>query len=138
MHVNAEAELEALRAQNEADGPLFKMRDDPRCTRVGRFIRRTSLDELPQFINVLRGEMSLVGPRPPIPEEVEQYQAWHRKRLDIRPGITGLWQVSGRSNLTFDEMVMLDIYYGENWSLSTDLQILLRTIPQVFFGDGAY
>jgi exopolysaccharide biosynthesis polyprenyl glycosylphosphotransferase len=138
MHANAEAELEALRAQNEADGPLFKMRDDPRRTRVGRFIRRTSLDELPQFINVLRGEMSLVGPRPPISEEVEQYQAWQRKRLDIQPGITGLWQVSGRSDLTFDEMVMLDIYYGENWSLSTDLQILLRTIPQLFFGDGAY
>jgi lipopolysaccharide/colanic/teichoic acid biosynthesis glycosyltransferase len=82
--------------------------------------------------------MSLVGPRPPISEEVEQYQAWQRKRLDIQPGITGLWQVSGRSDLTFDEMVMLDIYYGENWSLSTDLQILLRTIPQLFFGDGAY
>jgi exopolysaccharide biosynthesis polyprenyl glycosylphosphotransferase len=138
MRVNAEAELEALRAQNEADGPLFKIRDDPRRTRVGRFIRRTSLDELPQFINVLRGEMSLVGPRPPIPDEVAQYQAWHRRRLDIQPGVTGLWQVSGRSNLTFDEMVMLDIYYGENWSLSNDLQILLRTVPQVFFGDGAY
>jgi exopolysaccharide biosynthesis polyprenyl glycosylphosphotransferase len=138
MRVNAEAELEALRDQNEADGPLFKMRDDPRRTRVGRFIRRTSIDELPQLINVLRGEMSLVGPRPPIPDEVEQYQAWQRKRLDIQPGLTGLWQVSGRSDLTFDEMVMLDIYYGENWSLSSDLQILLRTIPQLVFGDGAY
>jgi exopolysaccharide biosynthesis polyprenyl glycosylphosphotransferase len=138
MRENAEAELDALRQQNEADGPLFKIRDDPRVTRVGRFIRRTSLDELPQLINVLRGEMSLVGPRPPIPSEVEQYQDWHRRRLEVQPGITGLWQVSGRSDLTFDEMVLLDIYYGENWSLSTDLLILLRTVPQVFLGDGAY
>ena len=138
MRVNAEAELEALRAQNEADGPLFKIKDDPRRTGVGRFLRQTSLDELPQLINVLRGEMSLVGPRPPIPEEVAQYQLWHRKRLEIQPGLTGLWQVSGRSDLTFDEMVMLDIYYGENWSLSSDFQILLRTVPQLIFGDGAY
>jgi len=138
MYVGAEAEQQKLAAQNEASGPLFKIRDDPRRTRVGRFIRRTSLDELPQFINVIRGEMSIVGPRPALFSEVAQYQDWQRKRLEIQPGITGLWQVSGRSDLTFDEMVMLDIYYGENWSLGTDIRIMLRTIPQVLFGDGAY
>ncbi len=127
-----------MRAHNEADGPLFKIRDDPRRTRVGQIIRKTSMDELPQLINVMRGEMSVVGPRPGLPSEVEQYQAWHRKRLEVQPGITGLWQVSGRSNLTFDEMVMLDIYYAENWSLGLDLRIMLRTVPQLIFGDGAY
>ncbi len=138
MYQDAEAQLEKLREKNEAAGPLFKMRDDPRRTRVGRIIRRTSIDELPQLINVLRGEMSLVGPRPGLASEVAQYQDWHRKRLEVLPGITGLWQVSGRSNLTFDEMVMLDIYYAENWSLSLDLRIMLRTIPQLLFGEGAY
>jgi exopolysaccharide biosynthesis polyprenyl glycosylphosphotransferase len=138
MRVNAEAELEKLRALNEASGPLFKIKDDPRQTRVGRFIRRTSLDELPQFFNVLRGDMSLVGPRPGLPCEVEKYQNWHRRRLEVQPGLSGLWQVRGRSDLTFDEMVMLDIYYGENWALLTDVQILMRTIPQILFGDGAY
>ncbi len=138
MSVGAEAEQARLLAHNEASGPLFKMRDDPRRTRVGRLIRQTSLDELPQFLNVIRGEMSVVGPRPAVFSEVAQYQEWQRKRLEIRPGITGLWQVSGRSDLTFDEMVMLDIYYGENWSLSSDVRIILRTVPQVLFGDGAY
>lgn len=138
MRVDAEAELEKLRALNEASGPLFKIRDDPRQTRVGRFIRRTSLDELPQFFNVLRGDMSLVGPRPGLPSEVAQYQEWQRRRLEVQPGLTGLWQVRGRSELTFDEMVMLDIYYGENWTLGADVQILVRTIPQILFGDGAY
>ncbi len=138
MYVNAEEQLEKLRARNEAAGPLFKIKDDPRRTRVGRFIRRTSLDELPQFINVLRGEMSMVGPRPGLASEVAQYQDWHRKRLAVLPGITGLWQVSGRSELTFDEMVMLDIYYAENWSLGMDLRIMVRTVPQLIFGDGAY
>jgi exopolysaccharide biosynthesis polyprenyl glycosylphosphotransferase len=138
MRLDAEAHLDDLRTLNEASGPLFKIRNDPRLTRVGRFIRRTSLDELPQFINVLRGDMSLVGPRPGLPCEVAQYQEWQRKRLEIQPGLTGLWQVSGRSDLTFDEMVMLDIYYGENWTLGTDVQILVRTIPQIMFGDGAY
>lgn len=138
MYQDAEARLEKLRAQNEASGPLFKMRDDPRTTRVGRLIRRTSVDELPQFLNVLRGEMSIVGPRPGLPSEVAQYQNWHRKRLEVLPGLTGLWQVSGRSNLTFDEMVMLDIYYAENWSLGLDFRIMLRTVPQLVFGDGAY
>ncbi len=138
MYVGAEAQQQALAAHNEASGPLFKMRDDPRRTRVGRFLRRTSLDELPQFINVIRGEMSIVGPRPALFSEVAQYQEWQRKRLEIQPGITGLWQVSGRSDLSFDEMVMLDIYYGENWSLGADIRIMLRTIPQILFGDGAY
>jgi lipopolysaccharide/colanic/teichoic acid biosynthesis glycosyltransferase len=117
---------------------LFKIKDDPRLTRLGRFLRRASLDELPQFFNVLRGEMSLVGPRPGPPQEVAQYQPWHRQRLEVSPGITGLWQVSGRSDLSFDEMCLLDIYYIENWSLGLDLTILLRTIPRVILGDGAY
>jgi len=138
MYVDAEARLEALRAKNEASGPIFKMRDDPRRTRMGKFLRRTSMDELPQLWNVLKGEMSLVGPRPPIPSEVEAYEPWHCRRLEVRPGITGLWQVSGRSNLTFDEMVLLDIYYIENWSPTLDLRILLRTIPTVLFARGAY
>ena len=138
MCVGAEAEQTKLLDQNEASGPIFKIRDDPRRTRVGRLIRRTSIDELPQFINVLRGEMSVVGPRPPLFSEVAEYQEWQRKRLEIQPGVTGLWQVSGRSDLTFDEMVMLDIYYGENWSLGSDIRIVLRTVPQVLFGDGAY
>ncbi|MCB0082723.1 MAG: sugar transferase, partial [Caldilineaceae bacterium] len=123
---------------NEATGPLFKVRDDPRLTRVGRFLRRYSLDELPQFINVLLGDMSLVGPRPNLPSEVDQYEEWHKKRLSASPGITGLWQVSGRSDLTFDEMVLLDIYYVENWSLLLDLSIILRSIPAVLRAKGAY
>jgi exopolysaccharide biosynthesis polyprenyl glycosylphosphotransferase len=127
-----------LASLNEASGPLFKVRDDPRRTRVGRFLRRFSLDELPQFYNVLLGEMSLVGPRPNLPHEVEQYEEWHKKRLATSPGITGLWQVSGRSDLTFDEMVLLDIYYVENWSLALDFSILLRSLPAIFGGRGAY
>jgi exopolysaccharide biosynthesis polyprenyl glycosylphosphotransferase len=129
---------ENLANLNEASGPLFKLRDDPRRTRVGRFLRRFSLDELPQIYNVLRGEMSLVGPRPNLPQEVEQYEEWHKKRLSASPGITGLWQVSGRSDLTFDEMVLLDIYYVENWSLALDFSILLRSLPAVLWGRGAY
>ncbi len=138
MYVGAEKEVRALQASNEASGPLFKIKNDPRRTRVGSFIRRTSLDELPQFFNVLKGDMSLVGPRPPIPTEVERYDEWHKRRLEVSPGITGLWQVSGRSELTFDEMVMLDLYYAENWSLALDLKIMLRTIPTVLLGTGAY
>lgn len=138
MIVNAEDHLNQMAALNEASGPLFKMRDDPRCTTVGRILRRFSLDELPNLINIFRGEMSLVGPRPNLPEEAAQYKAWHRKRLSVSPGMTGLWQVSGRSALTFDEMVLLDIYYAENWSLTLDMSILLRTIPKVLAADGAY
>ncbi len=138
MVTDAEERRRELVPLNESTGPLFKMRDDPRRTRVGRFLRRFSLDELPQLYNVLRGDMSMVGPRPNLPEEVAQYEEWHRKRLSVSPGLTGLWQVSGRSDLTFDEMVLLDIYYAENWSLAMDLSILLRTVPKVLMGNGAY
>jgi exopolysaccharide biosynthesis polyprenyl glycosylphosphotransferase len=118
--------------------PVYKLRDDPRVTRTGRVLRRLSLDELPQLLNVLRGEMSLVGPRPPIPYEVEAYELWHRKRLDVKPGLTGLWQVSGRNRLSFDEMVRLDLFYIENWSPLLDLKIILRTLPVMLRGDDAY
>lgn len=138
MQRDAEARLSALQDQNEADGPLFKIRDDPRRTKVGIWLRRTSLDELPQLYNVLRGEMSLVGPRPPLLSEVSRYQPWQRKRLEVAPGMAGLPQVSGRSNLTFDEMAFLDLYYIENWSPALDIMILLRMVPRVLFGDGAY
>lgn len=138
MKDNAEAELDRLRQFNEAGGPIFKIREDPRITRVGRWLRRTSLDELPQFYNILLGDMSLVGPRPPLPAEVEQYEDWHRRRLDAPPGLTGLWQISGRSNLTFDEMALLDLWYIENWSLGLDLKIILQTVPAVLSGSGAY
>jgi exopolysaccharide biosynthesis polyprenyl glycosylphosphotransferase len=138
MRAGAEEEKPALTDLNEASGPLFKIKEDPRITRLGGFLRRASLDELPQLYNVLRGEMSLVGPRPHLPEEVEQYQEWHKKRLRTWPGLTGLWQVSGRSDLTFDEMMLLDIYYVENWSLLMDLRIALKTIPVAILGTGAY
>jgi len=119
--------------------PLYKMKDDPRITRVGRFLRRTSLDELPQFINVLRGDMSLVGPRPPLEYEYAEYDVWHRRRvLEIKPGITGLWQVRGRSRVRFDDMVRLDLQYARGWSLWLDLQILAETPSAVLFGDGAF
>ncbi|MFN8533264.1 MAG: sugar transferase [Dehalococcoidia bacterium] len=138
MRQTAEHERATLEELNEAEGPIFKIREDPRRTRSGRFIRRLSLDEVPQFINVLFGDMSVVGPRPLIPEEVAQQDDWHRKRLQVQPGMTGLWQVSGRSDLPFDEMVLLDIYYIENWSLGMDIKILTRTIPAVLSGRGAY
>ncbi len=138
MRQGAEAEQEQLAALNEATGPLFKVRDDPRVTRVGHWIRRFSIDEIPQLINVLLGQMSLVGPRPPLPSEVAQYEEWHRKRLEVSPGMTSLWAVSGRSDVPFDEMVMLDIYYIENWSLRLDFTIILRTLPAVITAAGAY
>ncbi|HEU5314573.1 MAG TPA: sugar transferase [Chloroflexota bacterium] len=138
MYRDAEQRLADLRARNEATGPLFKMKNDPRVTRVGRILRRTSLDELPQLFNVLRGEMSLVGPRPPIPAEVEQYEDWQFGRLRARPGITGLWQVSGRSEVPFLDMVRLDLHYIRNWSLGLDVEILLRTVPAVLKSKGAY
>ncbi|HSD19742.1 MAG TPA: sugar transferase [Anaeromyxobacter sp.] len=137
MRVGAEDELHALRAHNEADGPVFKMREDPRVTGVGRFIRRMSIDELPQLWNVLRGEMSVVGPRPPIPEEVRRYQRWQRRRLSMKPGITCTWQVSGRSDLEFDRWMELDLAYIDSWSLWGDLQIVARTIPAVLLRRGA-
>ncbi len=123
----------------EKDAPVFKLIDDPRITPVGRFIRKTSLDELPQFINVLRGDMSLVGPRPPVPYEADIYDVWHRMRLlSVKPGITGLWQVMGRSSTTFDEMVRLDIKYVSDWSLWQDMKIILKTPWVVIAGKGAY
>ena len=138
MVVDAEEQKDSLRSLNEADGPLFKIKEDPRTTRVGRLIRRTSLDELPQFLNVLKGDMSLVGPRPALPEEVAQYEEWHKRRLEASPGITGLWQVSGRSLVGFEEMVLLDTFYCENWSFGLDLKILFKTIPRVILGEGAF
>src|SRR5918911_204977 len=122
----------------EGERPAYKLVTDARITRVGRLLRRLSLDELPQLLNVLRGDMSVVGPRPPIPYEVEAYQLWHRKRLDMKPGLTGLWQVSGRNSLPFEEMVRLDLFYIENWSLLLDLKIILRTLPVMLRGDDAY
>ncbi len=138
MVADADDQKESLRELNEADGPLFKIKDDPRQTRTGRLIRRLSLDELPQVYNVLRGEMSLVGPRPPLPEEVAHYQAWHHQRLAVVGGMTGLWQVSGRSDLSFDELCLLDIYYIENWTVGLDVRILLQTIPHLLSRKGAY
>ncbi|MGH2535194.1 MAG: sugar transferase [Thermomicrobiales bacterium] len=122
----------------EMDPRLFKLQDDPRLTKLGRKLRRWSLDELPQFINVLRGDMSVVGPRPQLPEEVADYDDWHRQRLLVTPGLTGLWQINGRSTLTFEEMVRLDLYYAEHWSPWLDLKIVLRTAPAVVTGRGAY
>ena len=138
MVVDADKRKKELESFNEADGPIFKMKDDPRLTKVGRFLRRSSLDELPQLLNVLLGQMSLVGPRPPLQEEVDQYKPWHLQRLAVIGGLTGLWQVSGRSDLTFDELCLLDIYYIENWSLAMDIRILLQTVPHSVFGRGAY
>ncbi|MDQ7030920.1 MAG: sugar transferase [Ardenticatenia bacterium] len=138
MYADAEERLAELLPFNEADGPLFKMRHDPRVTRVGRWLRRFSLDELPQLWNVLKGDMSLIGPRPALPQEVEQYEAWHRKRLEVPPGLTGLWQTSGRSDMPFEEMCLLDIYYAERWSPWLDAIIFFKTIPAILFGRGAY
>lgn len=140
MVVDAERQLPELLAANEGAGPLFKMREDPRVTTIGAFIRRYSLDELPQLLNVLRGDMSLVGPRPPLPREVAEYEADTRRRLLVKPGMTGLWQISGRSDLSWDEAVRLDLYYVENWTPVLDLMILWRTALVVLRPDagGAY
>jgi exopolysaccharide biosynthesis polyprenyl glycosylphosphotransferase len=135
---DAESRLEELRSFNESDGPLFKIKRDPRITTVGRVLRRWSLDELLQFVNVLRGDMSLVGPRPPLPREVARYEPRHLVRLRGKPGITGLWQVSGRSDLSFDDMVRLDRQYLENWSIGMDMQIIARTASAVMARKGAY
>ncbi|MGB9178175.1 MAG: sugar transferase [Pyrinomonadaceae bacterium] len=149
MHVNSddaihrEYQRQYIAGRPEAnlgddEKPVFKIPTDKRITRVGRVLRRLSLDELPQLLNVLRGDMSVVGPRPPIPYEVEAYELWHRKRLDMKPGVTGLWQVSGRNRLPFEEMVRLDLFYIENWSLLLDLKIIFRTLPVMLRGDDAY
>jgi lipopolysaccharide/colanic/teichoic acid biosynthesis glycosyltransferase len=122
---------------NEMDGPVFKIKADPRLTRIGKFLRRTSLDELPQLFNVFNGSMSLVGPRPPILSEVSQYRPWHRKRLSVTPGVTCLWQVTGRNEIKFDEWMKLDMQYIENWSLARDAKILLRTVKAVIERRGA-
>ena len=138
MVVDAEQRMAGLRAQNDLDGVLFKMRQDPRITRVGARLRKWSLDELPQLFNVLMGEMSLVGPRPPLPAETARYADHVRRRLVVRPGLTGLWQVSGRSDLSWDESVRLDLRYVENWSFALDLLILWKTVSVIFRGPGAY
>jgi len=137
MVPNAEALLESLAHMNEQTGPVFKMKNDPRITPFGRFIRRYSLDELPQLVNVLRGDMSIVGPRPPMPLEVAQYEPWQRRRLSVRPGLTCLWQVSGRNQISFEEWMYLDMQYIDHWSLKGDLNLILKTIPIVFSGKGA-
>jgi exopolysaccharide biosynthesis polyprenyl glycosylphosphotransferase len=138
MVANADQLLLQIEEMNEVDGPVFKMRNDPRCTRVGRWMRTLSLDELPQLWNVLRGDMSLVGPRPPLPGEVEQYESWQRRRLRMRPGMTCLWALEGRSHLRFDRWVRLDLLYIDNWSMWLDFKILLKTIPAVLSGKGAH
>lgn len=138
MYMDAEERKKELLQQNEMDGLMFKIHDDPRITKVGKFIRKTSIDELPQFVNVLRGEMSLVGTRPPTVDEYKQYQSHHKRRLSMKPGITGLWQVSGRSNIeNFEDVVALDIRYIDNWSFWLDLKLLLKTVVVVFTGRGA-
>jgi len=138
MRDGAETERFALAERNQVTGPLFKIHDDPRVTRVGRFLRRTSIDELPQLWNVLRGDMSLVGPRPFVVHEANQITGWASRRLDIAPGITGLWQVLGRNDIPFDEMVKLDYIYVTSWSPWWDLKILFQTIPVVLARKGAY
>lgn len=138
MVVGAEDAQSDLMPLNQRSGPVFKLARDPRCTRVGYWVRRMSLDELPNLVNVLQGEMSLVGPRPPLPSEVAQYQEWHKQRLQVMPGLTGLWQVSGRGELSFDEQCRLDLYYIEHWSPALDIWILLRTVQAVLLAKGAY
>ena len=137
MVVDAEKYQFQLYHLNEMDGPAFKIKDDPRQTRVGRILRRTSLDELPQLFNVLKGDISLVGPRPPIYEEVREYRPWEKKRLSVAPGITCLWQISGRNNLKFDEWMKLDLMYIQSWSFAKDIKILLKTVPAVISREGA-
>jgi lipopolysaccharide/colanic/teichoic acid biosynthesis glycosyltransferase len=138
MIIDADNMLGSLSGHNETDGLMFKMRRDPRVTRVGRMLRRWSLDELPQLLNVLAGDMSLVGPRPPLPTEVAWYDQDVARRLLVKPGMTGLWQVSGRSDLSWEDGIRLDLYYVENWSLTTDLTILWKTIGAVIHSRGAY
>jgi exopolysaccharide biosynthesis polyprenyl glycosylphosphotransferase len=137
MCANAEQRLDEILHLNEMDGPVFKVKHDPRVTRVGRLLRRYSLDEIPQLLNVVRGDMSLVGPRPPLPHEVSQYESAERRRLSMRPGLTCLWQVSGRNDINFEEWVRLDLEYIDSWSLYQDFKILARTVPAVLFGTGA-
>jgi lipopolysaccharide/colanic/teichoic acid biosynthesis glycosyltransferase len=138
MYREADRRLAELQHRNEQDGPVFKIKSDPRITPVGQFLRRSSMDEIPQIINVLRGEMSIVGPRPPLPAEVARYLPWHRRRLDVKPGITCLWQIAGRSQIGFDEWMRLDMQYLRTRGLRTDLAIFLKTLPAVMARRGAY
>lgn len=138
MVVDAEERLKEIEDQNEIDGAMFKIKNDPRITRIGKFIRKTSIDELPQFINVLMGDMSIVGPRPPLPREVEKYTPYDMQRLYVKPGCTGLWQVSGRNDVHFDDMVGLDIEYIENQSLGYDWEIIFKTVKVIVMPNSAY
>ncbi|SQC62358.1 Putative colanic biosynthesis UDP-glucose lipid carrier transferase [Listeria fleischmannii subsp. fleischmannii] len=138
MRTNAEAELEKYLKQNEIDGAMFKMKKDPRVTKIGRFLRKMSLDELPQIWNVLKGDMSLIGPRPPLPREVAVYSSYDKQRLLVTPGCTGLWQVSGRNALSFEEMVELDLHYIRHLSFKLDFKILCKTFIVLLFPKGAY
>ena len=138
MYIDAEERKKELEAQNEIKGLMFKMEDDPRITKVGKFIRKTSIDELPQFYNILIGQMSLVGTRPPTVDEFNQYNLYYKRRLSMTPGLTGMWQVSGRSSITdFDEVVKLDLEYIDNWSVGLDIKILFMTVVTVLFRRGA-
>ena len=138
MYMDADEMKDELLNENEMSGPIFKITNDPRITKVGRFLRQTSLDELPQFYNILIGQMSLVGTRPPTPDEYIQYKLQYRRRLSIKPGLTGLWQVSGRSDITdFEDVLRLDLHYIDHWSLGLDIKILLKTLGVVFHKRGA-
>jgi lipopolysaccharide/colanic/teichoic acid biosynthesis glycosyltransferase len=136
MVINSDELRKGLEELNEMDGPVFKIKNDPRITRIGLFLRKTSIDEFPQFLNVVRGEMSVVGPRPPIPAEVKKYEDWQLRRISIKPGITCIWQVSGRNNTTFDDWMRQDLEYIDNWSLQLDLVICLKTIKTILSMNG--
>ena len=136
--MGAHAKLSELTHKNEMKGPVFKIKNDPRVTPVGRMLRKFSIDELPQLFNVFVGQMSLVGPRPPLPSEVKLYELWQKRRLSMRPGLTCLWQISGRNKIGFDEWMKLDLEYIDNWSLWLDFKIFCKTVPVVVFGIGAY
>jgi lipopolysaccharide/colanic/teichoic acid biosynthesis glycosyltransferase len=138
MVLNAEALKAALVAQNEQAGPVFKMKRDPRVTPLGRILRKYSIDELPQLVNVLRGDMTLVGPRPPVPQEVAQYEPWQRRRLSVPPGLTCLWQVSGRNEVAFEDWMYLDLQYIDHPSVGQDIGLLLKTVPAVVSGRGSH
>ena len=137
MYADAEDRLSDLRDHNETGGLLFKIKDDPRVTPIGKWMRRLSLDEIPQFFDVLFGRMSLVGPRPPLPSEVARYEAWQRRRLSVRPGLTCVWQVSGRNAIAFEQWMLLDLGYIDHWNLLGDLSLILKTVPIVLTGRGA-
>ena len=138
MYKGANVKLSELQNRNEMKGPIFKIKNDPRINPIGKFLRKFSIDELPQLFNVFMGCMSLVGPRPPLSKEVSQYKPWQRRRLSMRPGLTCLWQIGGRNKVSFDEWMKLDLQYLDNWSLWLDFKILVKTIPAVLFGRGAY